>query len=162
MTATTHERIWSVRRQPNAVHEARRFAELAVTFCGSDCREATVMAVSEFAENLIKYGVQTDGSNAGTIAVSVEGDLVRVRVTNVVASPAEARFAQDMISRIASSPDLTELYRKRLQELFENPGLPRAQLGLLRVAFEGGFRLSCSMRYPLLEIIAERRCKKAP
>jgi hypothetical protein len=51
-----------------------------------------------------------------------------------------------------------ELYRARLQQLFEHPELPRAQLGLLRTAFEGGFRLTCSYERCELQIVAERTC----
>jgi hypothetical protein len=62
------------------------------------------------------------------------------------------------VKRIAAAPNVMDLYRSRLQELFEQPALKRAQLGLLRIAFEGGFQLSCSYEYPTLEVIAERPC----
>jgi anti-sigma regulatory factor (Ser/Thr protein kinase) len=151
------ERTWEVRReQRDAVDQARRFAELAVAACDSEDRRATAMAVSEFSENLIKYSSRVEGSAAGTIAIGIDRDVIRLRVTNAAVSYEDARRVQDTVSRLASSADVQSLYRKRLEELFKNPRLPRAQLGLLRVAFEGGFRLSCSFDPPLLVIVAER------
>jgi hypothetical protein len=150
------EKTWKVGRERMAVDEARRFAELAVAHCDSEGRSATAMAVSEFAENLIKYSQPVDGANAGTIGISVDPSVIRVRVTNTVVSAEDARRVQEIVSLVASATNVKALYRNRLEELFQNPSLPRAQLGLLRVAFEGGFRLSCSFDPPLLEIVAER------
>jgi uncharacterized protein YciW len=59
-------------------------------------------------------------------------------------------------SQIAKATDLQQLYRARLKELFGAPNLARAQLGLLRMAYEGGVRLSCSYEGQILEIVAER------
>jgi hypothetical protein len=156
MAAT--ERTCRVTRNKSAVDDARRFAELAVAYCDVDCRQAVAMVVSEFAENLVKYSAKDDQVYAGTISILREGGVVRIRAKNAVASPDEGRRVQEAITRIATSPSITELYRSRLQELFKNPQLPRAQLGLLRIAFEGGFRLSCSFEASVLEITAERAC----
>src|SRR5262249_49711317 len=148
--SNTLERTWKLRRERNAVNEARRFAELAVTYCDDESKQAIAMAVSEFAENLLKYSATTGDPNAGTIAIGVEQDVVRVRATNTVVSHEDALRVQDAVKKIASSPNVMDLYRGRLRELFENPNLPRAQLGLLRVAFEGGFKLSCAFEAPHL------------
>jgi hypothetical protein len=156
------ERTCKLRRDRKAVDDARRFAELAVTTCDAECRQATALVVSEFAENLVKYGASETNTSAGTIGIAVESDTIRVRARNRVVSAEDARKAQETISTIAGSPSVMDLYRKRLRELFENPTLPRAQLGLLRVAFEGGFKLSCTYRGPELEIVAERRCGRGP
>jgi hypothetical protein len=144
----------------HAVAEAMRFAELAVSDCDPACREAIVLAASELAENVVKYGVQDQDPRAGAISVSVHVNIVRIRATNAVASADDARSVIDIVARMAAaSSDGTELYRARLQELFANPAAQRAQLGLLRLAFEGGFRLSASFDPPLLEIVAERLCR---
>jgi hypothetical protein len=67
------------------------------------------------------------------------------------------RFVAGIIEKLGKAEGSAgDLYRARLRELFENPSLPKAQLGLLRVAFEGGFRLSYSFAPPQLEIVAER------
>ncbi len=151
------ERTWTLTSgRPKPADEARRFAELTVDYCDAEDRRATAMAVSEFAENLIKYGGPNPGSGGGAIAISVNPKVIRIRVTNQVVTTEDAATLQDTISRIAGATDVGALYQNRLAALFQNPCLPRARLGLLRVAFEGGFRLSCSFDPPLVEIVAER------
>lgn len=157
VAASAAERVWKVSRgRPKAVEEARHFAELAVARCDSEGRRATVMAVSEFAENLLKYSADIASSNAGTIALSIHPGVIRIRVTNKVVTSEDARHVQETIASLAASADTTSLYRTRLEKLLQDPLLPRARLGLLRMAAEGAFRLSCSFDSPLLEIIAER------
>jgi hypothetical protein len=152
------ERTWKLPREQKAVDDAIRFAELAISYCNSDCREATAMAVAELAENVLKYGAGDGGAGAGTIAIGVNHNVVRIRVQNLVSSRDDGERVMAGVTRIASAPKVMDLYRTRLQELFEQPALKRAQLGLLRIAFEGGFQLSCSYQHPQLEIVAERPC----
>jgi len=158
----TGELMCMLRRDRRAVEEARRFAELAVTACDAESRQATALVVAEFAENVVKYGALASNTTAGSIGIAVEQDTIRIRAKNAVVSPEDARKVQETISKISGASNVMELYRNRLRELFENPKLPRAQLGLLRVAFEGGFKLSCTCRGPELEIVAERRCGRGP
>lgn len=154
------ERTLRLIRWQEAVTEAMRFAALAVSYCDDACREAITLAASELAENVVKYGVPNPDPRAGTISVSVQGNVARIRATNAVASPDDARSVLAIVARIsAASTGVSELYRARLQELFANPGMPRAQLGLLRLAFEGGFQLSASFEAPLLQIVAVRPCR---
>lgn len=154
------EHTLNLSRHQAAVEDARRFAELAVSYCTPECREAVTLAVCELGENLLKYSSSADELSAGTIGVSVEGDRVRVRAVNRVSSKEDADAVSEIVQKMTVS-DIKELYRARLQELFANPSLPRAQLGLLRMAFEGGFRLSCVFESSELQIIAERACTGA-
>lgn len=153
------DRTMKILRSEEAVSEAVLFAERAVHSCSARCREAVALAACELAENVGKYGVQHADPRAGTISIGVRGDVVRITVTNAVRDPQEARSVMAIVARIASCESVAELYRRRLSELFTNPGAPRAQLGLLRLAFEGGFTLSATYDAPLLQIIAERRCE---
>ena len=160
-TAPQAERILKLARRGAAIEEAQRFAAIAVSYCTPECREAVTLAVCELGENLIKYS--KDGVEAGTIGVSVQGDTVRVRATNNVTSQEDAHRVSEIVAQLSGSgAAVRDLYRARLQELFANPALPRAQLGLLRMAFEGGFHLSCSFDHSQLQIIAERACVGAP
>lgn len=156
MTASAAERTLELPRESNAVEDARRFAEHLVGVCTPECREAVTLAVCELGENLIKYSAG-DEPHAGIIAVSIDENRVRIRATNRVSSPEDAEAVAALVAKITHS-DIAELYRARLAELFQNPSLPRTQLGLLRMAFEGGFRLSCSFEGPELQIVAERAC----
>jgi hypothetical protein len=159
MISSGGARSCKVLRQPQGIDEARRFAELAVTYCDSACREAAAMVVTELAENIVKYGTRGQGVFAGTISIALDGGSLRVTATNDVASAQEAQTVKEVIAHISAAPDVKALYRARLEELFRNPGLARAQLGLLRAAYEGGFRLSCAYSPPKLVVVAERSCE---
>ena len=152
------ERTCKVLREQRGVTEARRFAELAVSYCDDVCREAAVMVATELAENIVKYGTTHAGPFAGTISIRLQGRALHVIASNEVASPEDAEAVKEAIARIAASSDVKTLYRSRLADLFKNPELPRAQLGLLRAAYEGGFRLSCKYEAPTLVVSAERSC----
>jgi anti-sigma regulatory factor (Ser/Thr protein kinase) len=156
---TKNERTLRLSRRDSALDEARRFADLAVRQCSEACREAVALAVTELGENLLKYGEQTDPAHAGTIGVGIEGNRIRVRAVSGVHSSDDARSVAGIVGKLARpDPGAGALYRDRLRELFENPALEKAQLGLIRLAFEGGFRLSYSFAPPELEIVAERQC----
>jgi len=152
------ERTWRIPRDKAAVDDAMRFADLATSYCDAAAREAVVLAVAELAENVIKYGAANHNAGAATLAIGVQGKVVRIRVKNPVNSGSDARSLIEAVSRISSSADVRSLYRTRLAQLFADPSLPRAQLGLLRIAFEGRFRLSCEYHDPFIELIAERTC----
>jgi hypothetical protein len=154
------ERTLKIGRLQDAVGEAMRFAELAVSSCDVACREAVTLAACELAENLVKYGSDHPDPRAGVLAIAVNPKVVRLRATNAVLSPGDARQVTSLVARI-SSPDanVSDLYRARLRELFADPQSGRAQLGLLRLAFEGGFSLSASFETPLLNVVAERPCR---
>ena len=156
------ERTLRVRREQKTLNEVKHFGELAVSYCDSDSRQAAVMAVVELAENVLKYGTPDASNASGTIGIAVNDKTVRVRATNVVGSQKDAERVVGVVSEISKAPSVTELYRSRLRELFDNPKLERAQLGLLRIAFEGAFRLSCTYSHPVLEIVAERNCAAQP
>ncbi len=157
------ERTLKLPRRDAALADAQRFAALAVTYCTPECQEAVTLAVCELGENLIKYSGNQDELHAGTIGVSCDGDRVRVRAVNQVTSVEDAQRVRELVAQIAGSGiAVRDLYRARLQQLFDNPDAPRAQLGLLRMAFEGGFRLSCSFDHSQLQIVAERACASAP
>jgi hypothetical protein len=156
---TPGERTLRIVPKDSAIEDARRFAELSASYCSPECREAVSLAVCELGENVVKYGAPDADQHAGTIGVGIDGDTIRIRATNRVGALDDARKVADLIARISrKGADVRDLYRRRLKELFTNPGLPRTQLGLLRMAFEGGFRLSCNVRGAELEITAERAC----
>jgi hypothetical protein len=158
------ERTAKLGRGDQGVAEARRFAELAVSSCDAACREAIALAASELAENAVKYGVQETDSGAGSLSVGIRANVARLSVTNKVANAADARNVLAIVRRV-SAPDAkpAELYRARLQTLFSTPRASRAELGLLRLVFEGGFRLTASFDFDaqLLQIVAERPCRRA-
>ncbi len=160
-TLDLSERTWRIVSEKNAVEDAMRFANLATSYLDASCREAVVLAVAELTENAVKYGSLHNGAGSATLGIASHDGAIRVRLRNSVHSRDDARSVMETVSRIAASTNVNELYRQRLAELFANPSLPRAQLGLLRIAFEGRFRLSCDYHDPYVELVAERTCDKS-
>jgi len=153
------ERTLELGRSGDSFDEVLRFAEQATSACTPECREAVTLAVSELGENLLKYGERNGMPHAGTIGVEVEDKLVRVRATNRVISLDDARHVAELVAELERAGVSVEaLYSARLRDLFAKPDEPRTRLGLLRMAFEGGFRLSYCFEAPELQIIAERSC----
>jgi len=136
-----------------------RAAERALSGCSDECCEAVLLAVAELSQNLIKYASRQSQPYAGTISVDFDADRVRVRAKNSIESSEDSAHVADLIAKL-SLPETVpkELYRVRLRELLETPTPARTRLGLLRLANEGGFRLSCKLGPAELEIIAERHC----
>jgi hypothetical protein len=151
---------YTVSREGCALDDALRFAAHAVARCDPECQEATAMVVSELVENMIKYS-DGKGPSAGTLSIDLEGGLVRIEAVNSVAQSDDAHRVESSIASIAGSRDVAHLYHARIGTLYSDPSLPRTELGLLRAAFEGGVRLSCSFEPPLLHIVAERPCSGA-
>jgi hypothetical protein len=156
------ERVLRITQRPNAFDEAKQFAEVALGSYGPTCKEAAVMAVWELTENVLKYGKPDTDAIVGTIGIGAAGETIRISARSMAASFQNARSAMETISKIAASPNVSQLYRTRLRELFDHPEQAETRLGLLRVAFEGRFRLSCAYNPPYFEIIAERACLPPP
>jgi hypothetical protein len=155
------ERSWRLSRGSDALEAVKRYVELRPDFCHTTCREAAAMATWELAGNVLKYGSEDPENTAGTITVGLFTNVVSIRTINLVGAGPNAGEAASAIARLANGASVTELYRRRLHELFENAGHAEARLGLLRVAFEGGFQLSCHQEGRYLEIAAHRCCQKS-
>ncbi len=108
---------------------------------GRDAIEATIMSATELIENALKYGTQKpDGSNIDFTLKATE-DSVIITVSNGYHDERDCKNVIDHIDRINASDDPAALYIDRLQELLENPKPGVSQLGLYRIAYEGGFAL---------------------
>jgi hypothetical protein len=159
---TPSERALRLVRKPGAVEDACRFAELATSSCDGACREAVTLAATELAENLLKYCERTRGTFAGTLGILLDDKQVCIKSQNAVLADGDAEHVVALVSRIRATPGgARHLYRERLRELFEAPQLPRAQLGLLRLAYEGGFELKATFERPMLEVAAIRPAQGA-
>ena len=155
------ERSWRLSRESDALETVKRYVELRPDFCHPTCREAAAMATWELARNVVKYGLEDEEGASGTITVGLFANVVSIRTVNLADGGPSASEAVSTIARLARASSVTELYRRRLHELFENAGQASARLGLLRVAFEGGFQLSCHEEGRYLEIAAHRCCQRS-
>ena len=115
------------------------------------------MVASELAENVIKYGEALEGDDGGYVSIVPDSDSITIRTVNGVSSPARAAAVMDRIAAIQAATDVGELYASRMQQMLLNPSDVESQVGLLRIAYEGNFRLSCSYEGRVLVITAERK-----
>ena len=117
-------------------------------------RYAALLAASELAENIVKYGEPCTSACAG-IEVDVDEEMLRVRSVNCVGDPAHAHAVIAIVEDIAAAADPEELYMRQMEEVMreERPG---SRLGFYRMAAECGLRLSHQYVDGCLTITAER------
>ena len=157
----TFDQTWRLTRAEGALDSMKREVELYRGFCHEACREAVTMAAWELAENVTKYGLDEGRGTVGRVTIALSSAVAMIRTSNgsnAEGSPDEAIAA---IHRIAATDSLAELYRQRLRELFEDSDHAHTRLGLLRVTYEAGFRLTQRYEASVLEISAHRRCPKS-
>jgi diguanylate cyclase (GGDEF)-like protein len=100
------------------------------------------MAVVELVENAVKYGSSIKAKDEIQIDISLKGDLVVIEVTNWVHEARHLEKAKETIRLINDSDDPKALYVARLKSLMEEEfGRSGSQLGLLRIAYIGGFAI---------------------
>jgi hypothetical protein len=121
-----------------------------------ELRTAALLAASELAENVLKFGRPTDDAADGAVRVQLAADELRVS-SESGSSPERFRSVAMLIERIASCQDTELLYVERLNQLLGSPGSESSGLGLIRVAHEGAFVLGCSYDEPNLTITAVRK-----
>jgi hypothetical protein len=136
------------------IERVREATAEATASCPPDVREGAIMVASELAENLVKYGTGLHGDDSGTVTIDVAADAVTIRSVNG-ATPEQAEKVQALIAD-TQGDDPARLYMERLVELARRPGEVACELGLLRIAFEGGFTLSAEYASPRLVLSATR------
>lgn len=145
-------------RIPLAWHWIERVRETVAGALGGhpeELRDAAVMVASELAENLVKYGHPVDGDNSGRITIEASDGVVTI-VSENGASRAEAEKVLALARSIEGASDVRALYVARLMSMATAPGDAASELGLLRIAFEGGFGVTAEYDAPRLRLVAKR------
>jgi len=120
-------------------------------------RDAAIMVASELTENIVKYGAPLDGEAVGFVSFEIQDDQFSITSHNAVSSDNNLDAVQTILEQIADSSDPRELSLSRLRELIEGKVTGPSQLGLLRVATDGGCALNHSYADTVLTIVAERK-----
>jgi hypothetical protein len=120
-----------------------------------EVRAAALLAASELAENVLKFGRPTSEAGEGSISLSLAGSELRL-VTENGASPERFRSVSGLLERITTCASTELLYVERLNLLLASK-VESTGLGLLRVAHEGNFVLRCTYDEPKLTITAVRK-----
>lgn len=138
------------------IEGARSDIAFALASFPTDVREAAVMVVSELAENAVKYGEPVSGEDCAYISYSIRPEIIVIRTINGVSSPSRVTRVAASIDAVSLAEDVGTLYAKRLSEMLNTPAEADSRLGLLRIAYEGRFRLAYSYASPILTITATR------
>ena len=120
------------------------------------------MASWELAENVVKYGIVEGDDVSGTMTIELWPGRTVIRTENKAQWANGAHEVISTIKRLSTATSIRELYVQRLQQLLTGEGQVQTRLGLLRVAYEGGFKLSYRHDAPRLEIAADRPCDSSP
>jgi len=120
-----------------------------------ELRQDAVMVASELAENLVKYGQAMGGEDSGRIAIETNDGFVSITSENG-ATPEGAQKVQELVNAMTAAENVQMLYLERLTQMADIPGDSASELGLLRIAFEGGFSLTCEYAAPRLRLTAKR------
>lgn len=118
-----------------------------------DVRNAATMAALELAENVLKHGAE---GGSGLVTMTVEKGEILISTQNRVKSARTAASVAERIKRIGEK-DARELYITRMLEIMQGPNASESGLGLLRIAYEGSFRLSCEVVGDRVHIQARRK-----
>jgi anti-sigma regulatory factor (Ser/Thr protein kinase) len=119
--------------------------------------EALVMAATELVENAVKYGnslAVCEKIELNTILV--DNKQIRISVRNGIMGEHDLENIRKIIIQIRQTNNLEILYKNKLTELLENPDLKRAQLGLYRLAYEGGMQLDYEYADNIIQVTATK------
>lgn len=123
-----------------------------------ELRSAAGMVALELAENVLKHG---DDTGCGLVTLSLQAGEIVISTQNRVDSSYQARAVRERIERIKTQ-GARELYVARMLQMMEEPNGIDSGLGLLRIAYEGSFQLSCELLGNQLRICARRNIDDSP
>ncbi|MCC6645037.1 MAG: sensor histidine kinase [Polyangiaceae bacterium] len=122
---------------------------VSAVFADTDLEDALAMTCAELIENAIKYGHPS--ADRVQLTLFDRPDHVVVEVVNTPASDASVAALRSRIEWIASFPTAQDAYFAAIAAVSEKPeGDTGSGLGLVRIAYEGGCKLSCELRDELL------------
>jgi hypothetical protein len=140
------------------VHEYRARIRERFSYLNEATRDALVLAVSELAENVVKYGAHGP-DNRPTIAIHVTSSSIFIRSENLTRSEDDARLATEIVARLtgelAPPTDATAFYASKIEEALQQ-GVQHSRQGFYRIAAIAGFGLRAEMDGRKLAVSGER------
>ena len=140
----------------DAVRQIRDKVESSLTHFDKEISDASKMTSSELIENAFKHGLAIEDGTGIQFEFTAGDDTIRIEVKNKVHAREDFDVLKKHIDEINASNDPEELYLNRLRALMENTRIPRTQLGLYRIAYEGEFKLAYKKEKDILTVVASR------
>ena len=143
---------WStIRVARDSVRQA--LAEYAEVFV-----RAAVMTASELLENAIKYGENVPGASEGLLTISIAENRIEIETVNGSTDRESVHQLLDHVRLIKEANNKETLYQEQLKRLMASSDDDKStQLGLYRIACEGGFDLDCTYSDAIVTVTATRR-----
>lgn len=136
--------------------EVRHAVDQAMAAYAEPLRRAAQMVASELVENAIKYGQHTPELAPIRFVLSLSEQDVTIEVANDIDDRAALAILEARVAAINESADREELLLNRMQEIIDR-STQDSQLGLYRIASEGGFHLEYSYNVSVLTVRATRK-----
>ncbi len=117
---------------------------LAALFKDRDFGQSIGIASSELVENAIKYGDWDNPDHSlFRFRLSLKDDVIVIQVSNPVSTmDSSTKELLETVEWIKRFPSPAEAYMTRMREIADQPkSLKASSLGLVRVAYEGNFKL---------------------
>lgn len=137
-------------------NEVRQAVDRIMESYAEPLRQATKMVASELVENAIKYGRRTPELDRIRFILWLSEQDVIIEVINGIGDQAALATLEERLAAINESDNREELLLKRMQEIVDRPA-QASQLGLYRIASEGGFHLEYSYNVSVLTVRATRK-----
>ncbi len=138
------------------VEEIRNKVESTLKQESEDFRLACKMTTSELLENAVKYGHATDNETCIEFSFYMNNEHVTIKVKNSIRTQTDYEDVITHIDEINNSNNPKELYVKQLAALMKNDKPGKSQLGLYRIAYEGGFTLKYKFADNELTVVAQK------
>lgn len=118
-------------------------------------RDRLKMVAGELLENSVKYYMAKSIKKSIEFKVECNRELI-ISIVNQRIYSEDLCFLNSNIDKINSSESPYNLFIDRLQEIMDNRKVGESRLGLLRIASEGGFKLSCNYVRDRVSIYARK------
>ncbi|WP_437535206.1 hypothetical protein WME79_13260 [Sorangium sp. So ce726] len=117
--------------------------------------DAAAMTACELLENAIKYGEEVPAAGAILFTLSLIEERIDIVVVNGCTDQSSVDRLLDRIQSLRDAPNKADLYIGQLQELLAGPS-ESTNLGIYRIAVEGGFTLDATYADDVVTVTATR------
>lgn len=140
----------------NIIKKIKEFinSEPRIISQGEDFREATLLTAIELVENGLKY---SDGEppQSVTFSFEIQDGVVQIEVHNSTTDQAHRAALAETLNKLKDSNPF-DLYVERLERIRDNPD-GHSRMGLVRIAYEGEYELTCETAgEDVVRIVARR------
>jgi len=153
----THAETFELRNLWEVARDCRSRIGQSFGYLDRELSEALALAVSELAENVIKYGALSSTTRP-ILTVRVTEAQICIRCENAARTEYDARLACSLVAKVAS--EVAELdpalaYARAIEQTLGGKQ-GHSRQGFYRIAAVGGFQIRAERAGKLLTIIGER------